>query len=251
MPGVRHIARAQRGDRGVPSLGQDSHKSPVRADGQWRASAQTTRLWHYSDASGLVASDGRESPGDFGIRKLQQNRTCSSPADISVEVDGAYGDPARIDAVAKRYGVSPDCVVPVPGTSSANIVAYLEELKKKERTGWAQLGRCLNGQGKPQPSLFDPPHYDDPTDDEPVLVKLKDIRLQRLRDFGDVWLALGLWRLLGLDPAVRKPAESGRSGYPAEVGRLGAGRRDAVRGGGCGPSGPPGRGQKVRGPGGP
>jgi hypothetical protein len=83
--------------------------------------------------------------------------------------------------------------------SRHRVVAYLGELKKSEKNGWAQLCRRLNGRARPQPSLFDPPHYDDPTDDEPVLVKLKSIRLQRLRDFGDVWLALGLWRLLGLD----------------------------------------------------
>lgn len=83
--------------------------------------------------------------------------------------------------------------------SRHRVVAYLGELKKSERNGWAQLCRRLNKEQRPQPSLFDPPHYDDPTDDEPVLVKLKGIRLQRLRDFGDVWLALGRWRLLGLD----------------------------------------------------
>lgn len=78
-------------------------------------------------------------------------------------------------------------------------VAYLGGLKRSERNGWAQLGRRLKGEARPQASLFDPPHYDDPTADEPVLVKLKDIQLDRLRDFGDVWLALGLWRLLKLD----------------------------------------------------
>ena len=94
--------------------------------------------------------------------------------------------------------------------SRHRVVAYLGELKKRERCGWAQLGRRLNGQGRPQPSLFDPPPYDDPTDGEPVLVKLKNIRLQRLRDFGDVWLALGLWRLLGLDTLLAKLIPPGR-----------------------------------------
>ena len=79
--------------------------------------------------------------------------------------------------------------------SRHRVVAYLGELKKSEKNGWGQLCRRLNGRARPQPSLFDPPHYDEPSDDEPVLVKLKDIRLQRLRDFGDVWLALGLWRM--------------------------------------------------------
>ncbi len=94
--------------------------------------------------------------------------------------------------------------------SRQRIVAYLGELKKSEKNGWAQLCRRLNQERRPQPSLFDPPHYDDLTDDQPVLVKLKNIRLQRLRDFGDVWLALGLWRLLGLDTLLAKLMSPGR-----------------------------------------
>ncbi len=76
--------------------------------------------------------------------------------------------------------------------SRHRVVAYFGELQKSERNGWAQLGHRLNGASRPQPSLFDPPHYDDPSDDEPVRVKRKDIQLDRLRDFGDVWLALVL-----------------------------------------------------------
>jgi transposase len=58
--------------------------------------------------------------------------------------------------------------------------------------------------------LFDPPHDNDPSDDEPILVNLKGVRLRRLRDFGDVWLALGLWRLLGLDRLLCGLIPSGR-----------------------------------------
>ena len=94
--------------------------------------------------------------------------------------------------------------------SRHRVVAYLGELKKSEKNGWAQLCHRLNGRARPHPSLFDPPHYDDPIDDEPVLVKLKSIRLERLRDFGDVWLALGLWRLLGLDQLLSHLMPSGR-----------------------------------------
>ena len=83
--------------------------------------------------------------------------------------------------------------------SRQRVVAYLGELKGKEQNGWAQLGRRLDGRSRPQRSLFDPPHYDDPTDEEPVTINLKDVRLERIRDFGDVWLSLGLWRLLGLE----------------------------------------------------
>ena len=90
------------------------------------------------------------------------------------------------------------------------MVAYLGELARSEQSGWAQLGRNLSGKQRPSASLFDPPHYDDPSDDEPVLVDLRGVRLERLRDFGDVWTALGLWRLLGLDTLLAGVAPSGR-----------------------------------------
>jgi len=96
------------------------------------------------------------------------------------------------------------------GGSRQRVVAYLGELKNNEESGWAQLGRRLDGRSRPQRSLFDPPHYDDPDDDEPVVINLKGIRLERLRDFGDVWLALGLWRLLGLDELLSDLMPEGR-----------------------------------------
>lgn len=92
--------------------------------------------------------------------------------------------------------------------SRQRIVAHLGELAGSEQSGWAQLGRNLSGKQRPQPSLFDPPHYDDPSNDEPVLVNLNGIRLERLRDFGDVWMALGLWRLLGLDTLLQNAGRS-------------------------------------------
>jgi len=94
--------------------------------------------------------------------------------------------------------------------SRQRVVAHLGELKANEQNGWAQLAQRLNGKSRPQRSLFDPPDYDEPSDDEPVEVNLKGVRLERLRDFGDVWLALGLWRLLGLDSMLSEVMAEGR-----------------------------------------
>jgi transposase len=94
--------------------------------------------------------------------------------------------------------------------SRQRAVAYLGELGRSEQSGWAQLGRNLSGRQRPARSLFDPPHYDDPSDEEPVLVRLRDVRFERLRDFGDVWLAWGLWRLLGLDKLLDGLTPAGR-----------------------------------------
>jgi transposase len=99
--------------------------------------------------------------------------------------------------------------------SRQRVVAYLGELKRSQQSGWAQLGRKLSGKSRPQQSLFDPPHYDDPADDEePVLVRLKGVALERLRDFGDVWLAWGLWRLLELDKLLAELLPRGREDVP-------------------------------------
>jgi transposase len=97
------------------------------------------------------------------------------------------------------------------------VVAYLGELKPSEQSGWAQLARQLDGRDRPQPSLFDPPRYDEPEQDEPVLVDLKGVRLERVRDFGDVWLGLGLWRLVGLDKLLGQVMDRGREQVPWPV----------------------------------
>ncbi len=93
--------------------------------------------------------------------------------------------------------------------SRQRVVAYLGELQAGEESGWAKLGRRLQQHERPQPTLFDPPNADAPQD-EPIWVKLRGIRLERLRDFGDVWLALGLWRLLGLDQLLTQIMPNGR-----------------------------------------
>ena len=56
--------------------------------------------------------------------------------------------------------------------------------------------------------MFDPPP-DERTDDEPLLVRLRGVRLERPRDFGDVWLSWGLWRMLGLDTLLEGAIQPG------------------------------------------
>jgi transposase len=101
--------------------------------------------------------------------------------------------------------------------SRQRVVAYLGELQRSEQTGWAQLGEKLSGKRKPRRSWFDPPHDDEPADDEPALVDLRGVRLERLRDFGDVWMALGLWRLLELDTLLENLENVGREEVPWPV----------------------------------
>ena len=98
--------------------------------------------------------------------------------------------------------------------SRQRVVAYLGELKASEHAGWAELGRRLDRKQRPRPALFDPPAVEEPADHEPVLVNLKGVRLERLRDFGDAWLALGLWRLVGLDRLLEQLLPPGREDVP-------------------------------------
>jgi transposase len=98
--------------------------------------------------------------------------------------------------------------------SRQRVVAYLGELKPGEESGWAKLGRDLDGKAPPSPTLFDSPADDRTNNDDTVLVELRGVRMERLRSFGDVWLALGLWRLLELDVLLDRLMPAGREDVP-------------------------------------
>jgi len=98
--------------------------------------------------------------------------------------------------------------------SRQRIVSYLGELQPGEENGWAQLGRGLDGKPPPSPTLFDVEADDNVGADETVWVELRGVRMERLRAFGDVWLALGLWRLLELDVLLKKLMPEGREEVP-------------------------------------
>jgi transposase len=94
------------------------------------------------------------------------------------------------------------------------VVAHLGELTARQESGWAHLARRLDRKDRPQPSLFDPPPHPEPEEGRYAWVKVKGVRLERLRDFGDVWLALGLWRLLDLDALLSRVMPAGREDVP-------------------------------------
>jgi transposase len=97
--------------------------------------------------------------------------------------------------------------------SRQRIVCYLGDLKPGEPSGWDRLGAELQGKPKPSPSLFDPPSIPDAVPESATILPRK-VRLENLRDFGDVWLALGLWRLLELDVLLDKLLPKGREEVP-------------------------------------
>jgi transposase len=83
-------------------------------------------------------------------------------------------------------------------------VAQLGELDAEGRLQARMLARRLIGAPE-QAALFD-----DGTDQRSVSVRLKGVRVERSRQFGDVYLALALWRGVGLDDFCRGVLRPGK-----------------------------------------
>jgi hypothetical protein len=87
-------------------------------------------------------------------------------------------------------------------------VAQLGELDAAGRAQARALARTITGD-REQPDLFTP------AETEPaVSVRLRRIRLERGRTFGDVWLGWTLWRALRLDEVLARLLPEGREAVP-------------------------------------
>lgn len=88
------------------------------------------------------------------------------------------------------------------------VVSYLGELSSGERRGWARLGTALDGKAESkarQLSLFDTtPVSMSEAVPEVVEVRLRGVQVRRTRDFGEVFLGLMVWKMLGLEEELRK-----------------------------------------------
>ncbi len=89
-------------------------------------------------------------------------------------------------------------------------VAQLGELDAKGRLQARALARHFVGAPE-QEQLFD-----DGTQDTAVPVRLKGIQIERSRQFGDVYLALALWRGTGLADLCTRLLPAGKEGVPWE-----------------------------------
>ena len=87
-------------------------------------------------------------------------------------------------------------------------VAHLGELDAAGRARAKALARALTGD-REQPDLFIAAEAD-----EAIPVRLKRIRLERGRAFGDVWLGWTLWRALRLDELLGRLLPDGREAVP-------------------------------------
>src|SRR5665213_685814 len=93
------------------------------------------------------------------------------------------------------------------------IVAQLGELSEDQRHRWQQTAILhTRERNARQLHLFDDPSASVETD--VVRVRLGKVGWTNARAFGDVWLALQLWQMLGLDRIVERHLPAGRETVP-------------------------------------
>jgi len=81
------------------------------------------------------------------------------------------------------------------------VVAYLGELNHDQQRRWQRTVVIYNRQGDSHQLRLFPDDDQVPVPDDPdvVRIRLGSVGWTNSRRFGDVWLALWLWKLLGLD----------------------------------------------------
>jgi len=85
-------------------------------------------------------------------------------------------------------------------------IGKLPDYEREEQVGWEEIGRILDGKPSPEPGLFE-------KNEEPPLwakVDLHRVSVERLRHFGDIYLALLLWSKLGFAAFCKERLLPGR-----------------------------------------
>jgi transposase len=117
------------------------------------------------------------------------------------KVDGEhYGYWSLVESVRTARG---------PRQRIVATIGKLPGLDQEERIGWEEIRRILEGKAA-QPNLFSPSA-------EPPLwatVDIHQVRVERLRHFGDVYLGLLLWNKLGFAEFCRGHMTEGREEIP-------------------------------------
>lgn len=90
-------------------------------------------------------------------------------------------------------------------------VACLGELNEKQRKSWERVANQVDG--KPIIRGL----FDSEEDQRVEAVKIGKVRVERVRRFGDLWLALALWRKLELDEFFARQMERGREAIDWDV----------------------------------
>src|SRR4029077_14253054 len=92
-----------------------------------------------------------------------------------------------------------------------HIVAYLGELNHDQERRWQRTIVFYNRQGDAQQLRLFPDDEDValPDDHDIARIRLSRVGWTNARRFGDIWLALWLWRYLGLDQIVARHVPQG------------------------------------------
>jgi len=92
-------------------------------------------------------------------------------------------------------------------------IGKLPGLDKEERIGWEEIGRILTGKPHQQDSFFEK------TEEVPswATVDMNRVSVERLRSFGDIYLALLLWHRLGFDNFCKEQMLEGREEIPWSI----------------------------------
>ena len=101
-----------------------------------------------------------------------------------------------------------------------HVVAYLGELNHDQQGRWQRTVVIYNRQGDSQQlRLFpDDDQVSAPDDPDVVRIRLGKVGWTNGRRFGDVWLALWLWKFLGLDEIVDRHLPQGKETVrPADI----------------------------------
>jgi transposase len=86
----------------------------------------------------------------------------------------------------------------------------------RTRYGWDQLADLLEGR-EPQPMQGQLGQAWDEAPAQWAQVDLRGVRVERVREFGQIYLALALWRRLGLHQLLKEIIEAGREEVPWEL----------------------------------
>src|SRR5262245_44633030 len=89
-------------------------------------------------------------------------------------------------------------------------------LESRTRYGWDQLADLLEGTtARPIQGQLGQPWEEAPA--QWAQVDLRGVRVERVREFGQVYLGLALWRRLGLHQRLQEIIEAGREEVPWEL----------------------------------
>ena len=96
------------------------------------------------------------------------------------------------------------------------IISYLGELSEGERLGWARLGQSLDhkAESKARQLSFIEPEPDDEPVPESIEIRVSGVRVERSRAFGEVYLGVMLWQMLGLDELMEERLPQGKEEIP-------------------------------------